>query len=466
MARLDADVVVVGAGLSGLTAAFRLAQQGGVRLRVVESAARPGGVIGSVRRDGALYERGPNSGLDTTPLVNELLAAAGIAGERVDASSTAAKRYILRDGALSSLPTSPPAFITSRLFSWRAKLALLREPFVAPAAADAEETVAGFVRRRLGNEFLDYAIEPFVAGIYAGDPDKLSVPAAFPRLFALEQKYGSLIRGQIKGARERRRSAEKAKNAAVGFSFREGMQTLTDALARDLRIDHGVHAAGLRREADGTFVLECERGGERFELRARSVVLAVPAYDAARIVDRIAPDAAAALEAIAYPPVATVASCYRRADVAHPLDGFGFLAPRKESPPILGCLFSSSMFPGRADDSTVLLTTFIGGVRSGPLAMRSEDELTADVTAALRRYLGAQRPLWQVATRWPRAIPQYTLGHLQRIAAVERAEAAVPGLRLCANWRGGVSVADCIKSAHAAVEAVQQFLRWPAPGAA
>jgi oxygen-dependent protoporphyrinogen oxidase len=164
--------------------------------------------------------------------------------------------------------------------------------------------------------------------------------------------------------------------------------------------------------------------------------------------------------------VATVACCYRRADVAHPLDGFGFLAPRKESPPILGCLFSSSMFAGRADASTVLLTTFVGGVRSAALALRSEDELAADVTAALQRYLGAQRPLWLVVTRWPQAIPQYTLGHLQRVAAVERAEAAAPGLRFCANWRGGVSVADCIKSAQASAEAVQQFLRRPAAGAA
>jgi oxygen-dependent protoporphyrinogen oxidase len=464
MARLDADVVVVGAGLSGLTAAFRLARQG-VRLRVVESATRPGGVIGSVRRDGALYERGPNSGLDTTPLINELLAEAGIAGERLDASAEAARRYILRNGQLTALPTSPPAFFATRLFSWRAKLALLREPFVRPAAPDAEETVAAFVRRRLGAEFLDYAIEPFVAGIYAGDPDRLSVPAAFPRLAALEQKHGSLIRGQIIGARERRRSAEKAKNAAVSFSFREGMQTLTDALARGLQIDYGVRAAGLRRESDGSLVLECERGEERFELRGRSVLLAVPAYEAKQIVARLAPEAATALEAIVYPPVASVASCYRRADVVHPLDGFGFLAPRKESPPILGCLFSSSMFSGRADSSTVLLTTFVGGVRSAPLALRSEEELAASVTAALQGYLGARQPLWQVVTRWPQAIPQYTLGHLQRIAAVERAEAALPGLRFCANWRGGVSVADCIKSAQATVEAVQQFLR-SAPGSA
>lgn len=459
--RIDADVIVVGGGLSGLTTAFLLTRRG-VRVALLEAARRPGGVIGSQRRDGALYELGPNSGLDTTPLINELLTAAGIAAQRLDASAAAAKRYILRGGQLTALPTSPAAFFTSPLFSWRAKLGLLREPFIGRAPAGAEETVADFVRRRLGAEFLDYAIEPFVAGIYAGDPEALSVAAAFPRLAALEHNYGSLIRGQIAGARERKKSAEKAKNVAVSFSFRDGMQALTDALARGLSgVECGVQVAGLRRESDGSFVVECERresGGERFEQRARAVVLAVPAYAAARIIDGGAADAVQALEAIVYPPVASVAGCYRRADVRHPLDGFGFLAPRKESPPILGCLFSSSMFDGRADAATVLLTTFVGGVRSAPRALQDEQEIAAGVAQALGAYLGAAKPLWQVVTRWRQAIPQYTRGHLQRVACVERLEAAQPGLRFCANWRGGISVADCIKSAHATADAVAQFL--------
>lgn len=457
MTPIDADVIVVGAGLSGLATAFQLARQGR-RVALIEAAPRAGGVIGSQRRDGVLYETGPNSGLDTTPLIDSLLAAAGIAGERIDASAAAARRYILRGGRLVALPTSPGAFFGTPLFSWRAKLGLLREPFVAKAPADREETVADFVRRRLGTEFLDYAIEPFVAGIYAGDPETLSVPAAFPRLFALEQKYGSLIRGQILGARERKRSAEKAKNMAASFSFRDGMQTLTDALARALPpVDCGVRVAGLRREAGG-FVAECERGAERFERRAGAVVLAAPAYEAARIVARIAPEARQALEAIVYPPVAVVAGAYRRSDVAHPLDGFGFLAPKKENPPVLGSLFSSTMFAQRAPAGTVLLTTFVGGRRNPELARASETEIAATAQRALATYVGAAEPLWNAVTRWPQAIPQYTLGHLERIAAVERAEAATPGLYFCANWRGGVSVGDCIKSAHAMAERIEREL--------
>lgn len=460
----DADAIVVGAGVSGLTTAFRLARQG-LRVVVLEVAPRPGGAIGSRRRDGVLYELGPNSGLDTTPLIDELLADAGIRSERLEASAAAARRYVLRDGALIALPTSPGAFLGTRLVSWRAKLALLREPFVAPAPPDVEETVADFVRRRLGAEFLDYAIEPFVAGIYAGDPETLSVPAAFPRLAALEHKYGSLIRGQILGARERRRSADKAKNAAASFSFRDGMQTLTDALARALPVECGVRVAAVRRDIGG-FVVDCERGSagalERFQRRARVVVLAVPAYAAARIVEPVDADAARALAAIAYPPVAVVAAAYRRGDVTHPLDGFGFLAPKKEGAPVLGTLFSSTMFENRAPQGTVLLTTFVGGQRSPELARAPQDQIAATVQRALAQYVGAATPLWSVVTRWPQAIPQYTLGHRERIAAVERAEAAAPGLYFCANWRGGVSIGDCIKSGHAMAERIGRDLGAPA----
>jgi oxygen-dependent protoporphyrinogen oxidase len=454
------DVLVVGAGLSGLSVAFRLARAG-LQVEMLEAAARPGGVIGSRRRDGVLIESGPNSALDTSPLIGGLLQDAGIAEERLDASKIADRRYILRGGALLPMPTSPPAFLGTRLFSWRTKLGLVREPFIARAPAGVEESVADFVRRRLGAEFLDYAIEPFVAGIYAGDPELLSVAAAFPRLAALEQKYGSLIRGLILGARERRRNAEKAKNTAGSFSFREGMQTLTDALARGVGIERircGVRVAAIQRESNGLFTIEAAADGERFTRAARAVVLAAPAYEAARLVQSLAPATTAALGEIVYPPVASVVSAFRREDVAHPLDGFGFLAPKKERPPVLGTLFSSSMFSGRAPKDVVALTTFVGGRRNPELAQDDPAQIATTVRGSLRDYLGAGTPQWQEVTRWPRAIPQYTFGHLQRIATVESAERALPGLFFCANYRGGVSVGDCIKSTHAIAEQVAAHL--------
>jgi oxygen-dependent protoporphyrinogen oxidase len=456
---MDVDVLVVGAGLSGLVAAFRV-QQAGYTVAVLEAAKRPGGVIGSHRRDGCLFETGPNSGLDTTPLINALLADLGIAGERIDASRASSRRYVVRDGRLHALPMSPGAFLRTPLFSGAAKLRLAAEPFIGKAPADREETIAQFVRRRLGREFLDFAIEPFVAGIYAGDPNELSVPAAFPRLHALEQRYGSLIRGALLGARERRKSADKAKNVASSFSFRGGMQALTDALARAVGTVHcGVKIAALQTHARG-FALSGEHVDAPLIGSARSVIVATPAYSAARLVQALAPSAAAALAAIEYPAVSVVVSVYRRADVAHPLDGFGFLAPAKEQPSVLGSLFSSTMFEGRAPDDRVVLTTFVGGRRNPELAALEDGPLTTAVHRELARLVGARaEPLWSDVTRWPRAIPQYTLGHLERLATVETAERARPGLFFCANYRGGVSIGDCVKAGHSIAERVSTYLR-------
>lgn len=462
------DVIVVGAGLSGLTTAFLLARAG-LRVEVLEAGARPGGVIGSRRRDGVLIESGPNSALDTSPLIGALLRAAGIEDERLDADPVARRRYVLRDGRLLPLPLSPPAMLRTPLFSWRAKLRLLREPFVGRAPAETEETVAAFVRRRLGAELLDYAVEPFVAGVYAGDPEELAVQAAFPRLHALERDYGGLIRGLVLGARERRRSAEKAKNAAGSFSFRGGMQTLTDALVRGLgeagrsSVRCAARVVAIERASEGGWVVAAERGAERFVRAARAVVLAVPAYEAAALVGSLAPGAASALSEIVYPPVATVVSAFRRDSVAHRLDGFGFLAPGAEHPPVLGTLFSSSTFSARAPDGIVALTTFLGGRRNPERAGDEPETIAEVVQAALHAHLGASAPLWSEVTRWPRAIPQYTLGHLRRLSALDSAERARPGLFFCANYRGGVSAGDCIKSAHAIADRVLLVVRGAAP---
>jgi len=453
------DVLVVGAGLSGLVTAFR-AKRAGLSVAVFEIGSRPGGVIGSGRHSGALFERGPNSGLDTTPLINAMLDDLGIRADRVDGSKASSKRYVLRDGRLVALPMSPGAFLRTPLFSFGAKLRLFAEPFIGKAGPDVEESIAQFVRRRLGPEFLDYAIEPFVAGIYAGDPETLSVPAAFPRLHALEQQYGSLIKGAILGARQRRKNADKAKNAASSFSFRDGMQTLTDALARAVgQVDCDVKVTRVDRCPDGGFTVTGERFGMAFERHARAVVVATPAHSAAGIVQAMAPVAAEALREIPYPPVTVVASAYRRREILHPLDGFGFLAPAKERPAVLGTLFSSTMFENRAPTEVAVLTTFVGGRRNPDLATASEAEIRVAVQEELARLLGAGAdPMWTEVTRWPRAIPQYTMGHLLRIAKVDEAERSIPGLYFCANYRGGVSIGDCVKAGHATAERVAGHL--------
>jgi len=453
------DVIVVGAGMSGLCAAHGL-RQAGLKVQIVEAGPRAGGVIASVSRDGCLYETGPNSALDTTPLIGELVDALGLRSRWRAASEIANCRYVVRDGQLRALPMSPVAFFTTPLFSVGAKLALMGEPFTRRGDPAREESIAAFVRRRLGSEFLDYAIDPFVAGVYAGDPEKISVPAAFPKLHALEQRWGSLIRGQILGAQERKKARETAKNTARSFSFDGGMQVLTDALARAAGpLALGVRATRLGRRPDGGYTLHAQDGDSALQFQARAVLLATPADVTGALLREHVPDAADALAGIDYAPVASVASAYAVADLAHALDGFGALVPRREGRRALGVLFSSSMFDGRAPAGTALLTTFIGGRRQPELAGLSEAELGALAHQEHVGLLGARgAPTWQAVTRWPRAIPQYNLGHLGRVARAEAASKALPGVFMAANWKGGVSVGDCIANGRRSAEAVTGWL--------
>ncbi len=454
------DLIVVGAGLSGLVAAHR-AQRAGLQVQVIEAGVRAGGVIGSAQRDGFLFERGPNSAMDTSPLIGELIEELGLQAQLRWASAASDKRYVVRGGRLIPLPLSPGAFFATPLFSINAKLGLLAEPFKGPSDPALEESIATFVRRRLGSEFLDYAIDPFVSGIYAGDPEQISVKAAFPKLHALEQRWGSLIRGQILGARERKRAKETAKNTAKSFSFLGGMQVLPDALAAALgSVVLQTRVTALERDLHGIYTVRAEHQGQPASWRARRVLLAMAAGPVAELVRPHAADAAAALDAIAYAPVATVASAYRSADLLHPLDGFGCLLPGLEKRRVLGILFNSSMFDGRAPQGHALLTTFIGGRRHPELPAMAEEQIAALAHAEHGALLGTRgEPLWQVVTRWPRAIPQYTLGHLGRVARAQVVEQALPGVHLCASWRGGVAVGDCVRNGHQAGLAVIAALK-------
>ena len=456
---IDADVIIVGGGISGLASAWGLERRG-VRVILLEAAAHTGGCIGTTREHGCLLESGPNSLLDTSPLIGPLLAELGIAGARIPANPHARNRYILRDGRLTALPLSPFSFLTTPLFSTPAKLRLFRELFVGAGKADVEESVADFVRRRLGSEFLDYAINPFVGGVYAGDPEMLSLSAAFPRLHELERQYGSLIRGQLLGARARARDPEKSKQSATMFAFHDGMQTLTDAIARRLaRVELGAEVSSVAAGGTGCTVIALSAGVSR-EFHARAVLLAVPAYAAANLVAPWAPQAAAALAAIPYPPVAVVHSSYRRSAITHALDGFGMLVPQCEQRQILGTIFSSSLFANRAPDGQSLLTTFVGGARQSGLALLDAKEISGRVQAEHAAVLGASgSPELERVTRWIRAIPQYTLGHAKRVACVEEAERDFRGLFFCANYRGGVALGDCIKSAHRSAQEVTAYLR-------
>jgi oxygen-dependent protoporphyrinogen oxidase len=453
---------VIGGGVSGLSAAFWLARNG-ADVIVLEAAPHVGGTMRSVASEGWLVETGPNSALETTPLFGTMFDALGISGELRYANESSNTRYILRDGKLRPIPMSPAAFLSTKLWSPAAKARLLKEPFVGRAAG--EESIADFVRRRLGSEFLDYAINPFVAGVYAGDPERLSVRHAFPKLYALEEKYGGLIRGMIGGARERRKRTETAKNRARMFAFARGMQTFPDAIARHLgaRVRTGVPVSRLSHEAArgagvpggpgrvvegtvgerGEFVLETPSGA----IRTSTVVLATPAAAAADLLEPLHREAARKIRGIDYPPVAEVFLGFRREHIGRDLDGFGFLVPAVEKRKVLGTIWSSALFEGRAPAGHAALTSFIGGSRQPELASRSEPELVETVLAELRSLMGVTgNPVFSRVARWERAIPQYSMGYQSVLDAIDGLERQFPGLYICSNYRGGIAVGDCVMS--------------------
>jgi protoporphyrinogen/coproporphyrinogen III oxidase len=445
----EQHVVVVGAGISGLTTAFWL-RQSGIAVTVLEQDVVPGGTMRTRHEEGWLIETGPNSALETTPVFGEMFGLLGIAGERQYASESSNNRYILRNGVLHSLPMSPLAFLKSRLWTTPAKFRLLAEPFIGRGTR--EETIAEFVERRLGREFLDYAINPFVAGVFAGSPEHLSVRAAFPKLYALEEKYGGLINGMIKGARERKQRTEVAKDRAKMFAFKNGMQTFPDAIVRslELAVQCGCAVGRIARTHGGTFRVGCTLSGKTIDLEADAVVLSTPAYAAAPILHPLAPKLANMLSSIYYPPVAEVFLGFREEQCPRPLDGFGYLIPAKEQRKILGTIWSSAIFPDRAPAGHIALTSFVGGSRQPELLELDDAGLLSVVTAELGSLMGMRgEPVFTRIIRWDRAIPQYNLGYHHVVEAIEDLEREVPGLYLCSNFRGGIAVGDCVKNGKA-----------------
>jgi len=461
------DVIIIGGGISGASALHWLASIG-IDALLLEREEHLGGVIGSRRSDaGALMEAGPNSAQMKSGDLLDLIAELGLNDRIVRPAAVAASRYIMRGGRLVPLPMRPGAFMRSPLFSASARLRLLREPFIGPAPADSGESVAQFVERRLGREILDYAVNPFVSGIYAGRPESLSARHAFPLLYDLEQSAGSLFKGGLRKMREAKKrrggTEEKGSERRGGiFSFDEGMGRLPRAVEERWRrhIRCGVAVERIERR-EGAWLVFASSG----IFIADRLVLATEASVTAELLAHLDREAATALRSIEYPPLAIAQSLYDRAAVAHPLDGFGLLIPEAEKRNVLGVIFSSSLFPNRAPDGTVLLTTFVGGARSPGLALRDHEEMMFDIHGELRRALGiSARPREFVLTIRQRAIPQYNVGYGAVLDAAARAEERLKGLHLLGSYRGGVSVGDCVASARRLVRRLAG--EFPRPAAA
>lgn len=435
------DIIVIGGGISGLATAWFLKSRGR-DVRVLEAGAEPGGCLKTISDNGFLVDTGPTSTLFKEGALGELVRGVGLSNELIEANKVARNRYIVKNGNLVPLPMGPGAFLATPLFSGKAKLRIFLEPFKGRAAR--EETVAQFVTRRLGPEFLDWAIDPFVSGVYAGDPDKLSAWAATAKVYALEAESGSLFIGAMARAFRGKASGPQPRGKLI--SFLPGMQALPAGVAEDL---HGLvtldaEVVEIEPRVNGGWTVRTAQQG----YEADEIVLATPAYHAARILAPLDPELSRELKAIWYPPVASIALGFKRNQVADPLQGFGMLIPSKMGCVTLGTLFSSTLFPGRSSSDDVLLTAFIGGARNEGIVDQRDEELVEQLLADISPLLGITGyPHYQRVTVWPRAIPQYEMGHLERLSRIDAALAKFPGLHVRANWRDGISVSDCAENA-------------------
>lgn len=427
-------IAIAGAGITGLTLGWLLKEKG-MDVVVYEASERVGGNIRSVREADCLLEVGPNS-LRLNDFLYQYLDRLDLTNDMVMAQSLARHRYVLRDGAYRRLPSGPISLVFSRFFSFREKLRILRERKIVPGS-DSSETIDAFFRRRFGDAVADYLVAPFISGIYAGDPTQLILAEAFPKVKQWEQEYGSVIRGAIRGG---------SKNEHKGIvSLRDGLQMLPQRLAE--RLGDSLHTNSLIQNIipeEGGYALHFQDGQS---VSAEQVILAIPARASARLMRDFAPEAADALEAIPYPPVALVHSLYRKEDVGHALDGFGGLNNHLENRFTLGTIFSSSTFADRSPSGTALLTTFVGGAHRPELPSLTDEEIMEGVHGELSELLGVRgKPLHQKCSLYPQAIPQYTQAAIP--SRKYAAEWEQKGLIMAGNWIGGISVVACIERAH------------------
>lgn len=436
---------IIGGGISGLTAAFLL-QNKGFEVTLFEKSERAGGNIQTVKTDDFLIEYAPNSLLKSPRLV-DLIRELDLETEVLAANPANKKRYVLRDGQLKSLPMSVAKMAFDGYFSARAKLRLLKEPFIKTKAAK-DESVAAFFERRLGREIVERAADPFIAGIYAGNPENLSVKAAFPRLYELEKEYGSLLLGSL------RSKTEKAdKNFPRTFSFKNGVQTLTDKLADVLgeSVKTNTEVARIEKRADGKWLVETSDGEEVFD----ALVISTPAEPAARLIQETDANLSTQLKNIYYPPVAMIFFGVKKETLEKNLDGFGFLVPGSEQRKILGTIWNSAVFVNRAPEGYHLLTTFVGGARSPELCEQSDEELFQIVFEELKSILGLrEKPTLAHIKRWRKAIPQYVLGYERVEKGIEDFENENKGIFFCSNFYKGISVGDCVKNAYKTAEEI------------
>ena len=448
-------IVTLGAGISGLATSYLL-HKNGFDITILEKKKEAGGSMESVFESNFLFDRGPNSGLETSPLIGQMVDELGIREQMVYANKKGNKRYILRNNQLYPLPMSPPAFLKTKLFSTSAKLRLMAEPFIGRSKDGYYQSIAEFVKRRLGKEFLDYAINPFVAGVYAGNPEDLSVKSAFPKLYELEEKYGGLIVGTIKSIKERKQRAEKSKQSAKMFSFKDGMQAFPAAVSKYMgsRVITSADVHSIEKK-ENCFKVNYKTGNIEESVECDAVLSTIPAYSASEIFKPFDEKLSEHLNNIYYPPVLVLYLGYNEKDIKQPLDGFGFLIPAKEKKSFLGAIWSSVLFPKRAPEGQASFTLFIGGSRNPEIGSIDKEILfkkSRNEFESIMKITG--EPVFIDYRYWNKAIPQYNVGYIEHEKYFTEFEKNNPGIFLSGNYRGGISVGDCIKNAEVTKERI------------
>lgn len=448
---LHVPALVVGGGISGLVCAYAL-RKAGVAAQLLEASPRPGGVIHSERREGYLLELGPQS-FSGTPQLRALCAELGIETDLVQAPPRA-PRYVLVDGALRPVPLNPPALLMSSLLSAATKRSMARDLFGHSQPPEQDESVASFVRRKFSAELLDKLAGPFISGIYAGDPERLSLRSAFPQLHEAEKSAGSVIRGMKRAGKTDKQRREQP----ALFSFREGNETLIRALGAGLgaALRLSTEVVEVQRDpAAGTFELKIHSSSQEETITTDHLLLATPTDVAGRLLLNINPAFAPLLSAVEYAPVAIISLGYQQSDVGNPLAGFGFLVPRSAGLRVLGTVWNSSLFPGRAPDGHVLLTSFVGGANDPQAVSLSPANLVSLVHDEIVPLLAIrQAPAFSNVTIHPWALPQYNLGHSERLAALEELRRKSPKLWLAGNYLRGPSIGACVEQSLAVAEQV------------
>jgi oxygen-dependent protoporphyrinogen oxidase len=455
---IDTEVVIIGAGLTGLTLGYYL-KKSGIPFKILEKDSRTGGVIQTIKEDGFLYETGPNTGVIGNPEVAELFEDLKENCILEIADTKAKKRLIWKKIKWHSLPSGPLSAIRTPLFRLKDKFRILGEPF-RKAGTNPLESVADLVRRRLGKSFLDYAIDPFIAGIYAGNPEKLVTKYALPKMYALEQDYGSLIKGGLKKSKLNKGNLRMSKATREVFSAKGGLGSLTDALSKEVTSVNIILEAQnvVSNKTEKGFLTSFQTKNKELAIQSKYLVSTVGAYSLGYILPFINPDKLEPITNLEYAKVVLTLLGYKEW-FGNDINAFGGLVPSKEKKNILGILFTSSFFSNRAPSGGALLSVFLGGSRLPMAIDMSDEEIKELVLAHIKEMMATnQEPDLIKIVRYPHAIAQYEASSKERIEAIEALENEYSGLILGGNIRDGIGLADRIKQGRLIAEEIQDAL--------